>query len=160
MIECPNARDQILFCAFHSFSVEVQTNASYIQCTCGAMMHNNLETRIADSFYHLQISKSNALQMYMLQLIFYSSKFLFSFVWNSLAYIPYLKTIEKQKLTATYTWLWKEWRRTKSWLFGWSLVLISYNTSNNQRSGSAGNNDSRSKCFYCSNAMLCIIFTW
>ena len=29
----PNARDQIAFCAFHSFSVEVQTNAGYIHET-------------------------------------------------------------------------------------------------------------------------------
>ena len=29
----PNARDQIAFCSFHSFSVEVQTNAGYIHET-------------------------------------------------------------------------------------------------------------------------------
>ena len=30
VIEGPNARDQIVFCAFHSFLVEVQTKAAYI----------------------------------------------------------------------------------------------------------------------------------
>ena len=30
VIEGPNARDQIAFCAFHSFLVEVQMNAGYI----------------------------------------------------------------------------------------------------------------------------------
>ena len=30
VIESPNARDQIAFCSFHSFLVEVQANASYI----------------------------------------------------------------------------------------------------------------------------------
>ena len=30
VIEGPNTRDQIAFCAFHSFLVEVQTNAGYI----------------------------------------------------------------------------------------------------------------------------------
>ena len=29
----PNARNQIAFCAFHSFLVEVQMNAGYIQAT-------------------------------------------------------------------------------------------------------------------------------
>ena len=28
--------DQIMFCAFHSFLVEVQKNAGYIHCTCNA----------------------------------------------------------------------------------------------------------------------------
>ena len=32
-IEGPNARDQIAFYAFHSFLVEVQTNAGYIHAT-------------------------------------------------------------------------------------------------------------------------------
>ena len=30
MTEGPNVRDHIKFCAFHSFLVEVQTNAGYI----------------------------------------------------------------------------------------------------------------------------------
>ena len=30
VIEVPNARDQIALCTFHSFLVEVQTNAGYI----------------------------------------------------------------------------------------------------------------------------------
>ena len=30
VIGSPNAHDQIVFCAFHSLSVEVQTNACYI----------------------------------------------------------------------------------------------------------------------------------
>ena len=29
-IEGPNVRDQIAFCAFHTFLLEVQTNAGYI----------------------------------------------------------------------------------------------------------------------------------
>ena len=33
VIEGPNARDQIAFCAFHSFSVEVPTNAGYVHAT-------------------------------------------------------------------------------------------------------------------------------
>ena len=33
VIESPNALDQIAFCAFHSFLVEVQTNAGYIHAT-------------------------------------------------------------------------------------------------------------------------------
>ena len=33
VIEGPNARDQIAFCAFHSFLVEAQTNAGYIHAT-------------------------------------------------------------------------------------------------------------------------------
>ena len=40
--EGPNARDQIAFCAFHSFLVEVQTNVR-------RMRNNNLEIRIAGS---------------------------------------------------------------------------------------------------------------
>ena len=31
VIEVPNARDQIALCTFHSFLVEVQTNAGYIR---------------------------------------------------------------------------------------------------------------------------------
>ena len=31
--EGPNARHQIVFCAFHSFLVEVQMNAGYIHAT-------------------------------------------------------------------------------------------------------------------------------
>ena len=37
VIEGPNASDQIVFCAFHPFLVEVQTNAGYIQLY---KMHN------------------------------------------------------------------------------------------------------------------------
>ena len=33
VIEDPNTRDQITFCIFHSFFVEVQTNAGYIHVT-------------------------------------------------------------------------------------------------------------------------------
>ena len=33
VIEGPNARDQIAFCALHSFLVEVQTKAEYIHAT-------------------------------------------------------------------------------------------------------------------------------
>ena len=33
VIKGPNTRDQIAFCAFHSFLVEVQTNAGYIYAT-------------------------------------------------------------------------------------------------------------------------------
>ena len=33
VIESPNARDQIALCAFHSFLVQVQTNAGYIHAT-------------------------------------------------------------------------------------------------------------------------------
>ena len=33
VIEGPKTRDQIAFCAFHSFSVEVKTNAGYIHAT-------------------------------------------------------------------------------------------------------------------------------
>ena len=33
MIEGRNARDQSAFCAFHTFLVEVQTNAGYIHAT-------------------------------------------------------------------------------------------------------------------------------
>ena len=33
VVEGPNARDQIAFCAFHLFLVEVQTNADYIHAT-------------------------------------------------------------------------------------------------------------------------------
>ena len=39
VIDGPNARDQIGFCAFHSFLVEVQTNAGYIHA-----MHASLTT--------------------------------------------------------------------------------------------------------------------
>ena len=40
--DSPNERDQIAFCAFHSFLVEVQTFMR-------RMRHNNLEIRIAGS---------------------------------------------------------------------------------------------------------------
>ena len=33
VIEGPNVHDQILFCTFHTFVVEVQTNAGYIHAT-------------------------------------------------------------------------------------------------------------------------------
>ena len=32
-VEGRNARDQIAFCTFHSFSVELKTNAGYIHAT-------------------------------------------------------------------------------------------------------------------------------
>ena len=34
VIEGPNARDQSAFCGFHTFLVEVQTNAGHIHATC------------------------------------------------------------------------------------------------------------------------------
>jgi len=34
VIEGPNARDQNAFCGFHTFLVEVQTNAGHIHATC------------------------------------------------------------------------------------------------------------------------------
>ena len=43
-MEGPNARDQIAFCAFHSFLVEVQTNSGDIRAT---YVRNNPEIRIA-----------------------------------------------------------------------------------------------------------------
>ena len=44
-VEGQKAHDQIAFCAFHSFLVEVQMNAGYIRCMC----NNNLDIRIAGS---------------------------------------------------------------------------------------------------------------
>ena len=51
VIEGPNARDQIVFCAFHSFLVEVQTNAGYWLHTLymRRVRNNSLEIRIAGS---------------------------------------------------------------------------------------------------------------
>ena len=46
VIEGPNASDQIVFCAFHPFLVEVQMNAGYIHNT----QCNNMEIRIARLF--------------------------------------------------------------------------------------------------------------
>ena len=46
-IESPIASDQTAFCAFHSFLVEVQTNAGYI-IYMQRMRNNNLETRIVE----------------------------------------------------------------------------------------------------------------
>jgi len=46
VIEGPNVRDQIAFCAFHSFLVEVQTNAG---THMRRMRNNNPEIRIAGS---------------------------------------------------------------------------------------------------------------
>ena len=46
-IEGRDARDQIAFCAFHSFLVEVQTNTSYYM---RRMLNNNVKIRIAGSF--------------------------------------------------------------------------------------------------------------
>ena len=43
--EDPNASDLIAFCKFHSFLVEVQTNAGCTQC----MYINNLEIKIVGS---------------------------------------------------------------------------------------------------------------
>ena len=47
-----DARDQIAFCTFHSFLVEVQTNAGYIHVT---HLNNNLDIRIVGSSCHLQL---------------------------------------------------------------------------------------------------------
>ena len=44
VIEGPNIHDQIVFCAFHSFLVEVQINDCYLHAT---QDNNNLEFRIA-----------------------------------------------------------------------------------------------------------------
>ena len=52
VIEDPDARDQIAFCAFPSLLVEVQTNAGYIYMR--RMRNNNLEIRIAGSSCRLQ----------------------------------------------------------------------------------------------------------
>ena len=46
-----NASDQIAFCAFHSFLVEVETNASYMR----RMRNNNLEIRIVGSPFRPQL---------------------------------------------------------------------------------------------------------
>jgi len=46
VIEGPNMHDQIVFCAFHLFLVEVQINACYLHAT---QRNNNLEIRIAGS---------------------------------------------------------------------------------------------------------------
>ena len=46
-VEGRDARDQITFCAFHSFLVEVQTNAGYTYMR--RMRNNNLDIRIAGS---------------------------------------------------------------------------------------------------------------
>ena len=43
-VEGRNTRNQVAFFAFHSFLVEVQTNAEYIHVH---MRNNNLEIRIA-----------------------------------------------------------------------------------------------------------------
>ena len=48
-----DARDQIAFCTFHSFLVEVQTNAGYIHVT---HLNNNLDIKIAGSSCRLQLS--------------------------------------------------------------------------------------------------------
>ena len=51
-VECRNARDQIAFCVFHSFLVEVQTKpATYMR----RMRNKNLEFRIAGSFCRSQL---------------------------------------------------------------------------------------------------------
>ena len=47
----PNACDQSAFCAFHTFLVEIQTNAGYIW----HMRNNNLDIRIAGSSCHPQL---------------------------------------------------------------------------------------------------------
>ena len=47
-----DARDQIAFCTFLSFLVEVQTNAGYIHVT---HLNNNLDIRIAGSSCRLQL---------------------------------------------------------------------------------------------------------
>ena len=46
VIEGPNKHDQIVFCGFHSFLVEVQINDCYLHAT---QCNNNLEIRIAGS---------------------------------------------------------------------------------------------------------------
>ena len=49
VIEGSNALDQIAFCTFHTFVVEVQTNAGYIYLYMRRMRNNNLEIRISCS---------------------------------------------------------------------------------------------------------------
>ena len=56
VIEGPNARDQIVFCAFHSFLVEVQTKADYMYMWC--VRNNNLDIRIAGSSCRPQQQKT------------------------------------------------------------------------------------------------------
>ena len=56
VIEGPNARDQIVFCAFHSFLVEVQTKAAYMYMRC--VRNNNLDIRIASSSCRPQQQKT------------------------------------------------------------------------------------------------------
>ena len=51
-----NARDQIVFCAFHSFLVEVQTKADYMYMWC--VRNNNLDIRIAGSSCRPQQQKT------------------------------------------------------------------------------------------------------
>ena len=57
VIEDRNARDQSAFCAFHTFLVEVQTNAGYI---LPRMRNNNLEIRIAGDKRSPQLNSQNA----------------------------------------------------------------------------------------------------
>ena len=54
VIEGPNAGDQIVFCAFDSFLVEVQATllATYVPC----MRNSNLEIRIAGSSFRWQLN--------------------------------------------------------------------------------------------------------
>ena len=56
VIEGPNARDQIVFCAFHSFLVEVQTKADYMYMRC--VRNNNLDITIAGSSCRPQQQKT------------------------------------------------------------------------------------------------------
>jgi len=53
VIKSANARDQSAFCAFHTFLVEVQTNAGYIM---RRMRNDNLEIRIAGFSCRLQLN--------------------------------------------------------------------------------------------------------
>ena len=57
-VEGRNARDQISFCAFHSFLVKIQTNALRMLATYMPRMRNiNLKIRIAGSSCRLQLWK-------------------------------------------------------------------------------------------------------
>ena len=64
VIEGPNARDQIVFCAFHSFLVEVQTKAAYMYMRW--VRNNNLDIRI-DNKKH---SRKNAVKKYWAHIFF------------------------------------------------------------------------------------------
>ena len=67
VIEGPNARDQIVFCAFHSFLVEVQTKAAYMYMRC--VRNNNLDIRIV-ARNNKKHSRKNAVKQYWAHIFF------------------------------------------------------------------------------------------